>query len=254
MEARRGVIPTCGAAGAASPPAPARLDGWQPAAASTSRWCGAGWLPAGSPPPSSSGRAASRSGVRRRRRRARLVAPDEPVEVVEGLPRFVSRAGDKLDGAHRPLRTRRRAASLPSTPAPPRAGSPTASCRRGRARVVAVDVGRGQLHPRLRADERGRRARADRCPGVDPDVAAVHLGGPARFLCADLSFISLRSVLDRLGRLVAAGSPLVLLVKPQFEAGRAEASQRSGRHLRSEQCGDGSSVRSWTRQAPPDWA
>ena len=158
---------------------------------------------------------------------ARLVAPDEPVEVIEGLPRFVSRAGDKLDGAIDRFGLDVRGVAAVDAGAST-GGFTDCLLQRGARRVLAVDVGRGQLHPRLRADERVVVLERTDVRALTPDLAAVHLGGPARFLCADLSFISLRSVLDRISRLVATGSPLVLLVKPQFEAGRAEASRGRG--------------------------
>ncbi len=60
--------------------------------------------------------------------------------------------------------------------------------------------------------------------GLDP----VLIGGPVELAVADLSFISLRLVLPSLGRLVEPGHPIVTLVKPQFEAGRAEASRFGG--------------------------
>ena len=88
--------------------------------------------------------------------------------------------------------------------------------QRGAARVHAVDVGYGQLHPRLRADPRvvvheRVNARALKLPELC--AAAV----------ADLSFISLRLVLPALAAaLQPAGAWACVLVKPQFEAGRAE--------------------------------
>jgi 23S rRNA (cytidine1920-2'-O)/16S rRNA (cytidine1409-2'-O)-methyltransferase len=88
---------------------------------------------------------------------------------------------------------------------------------RGARRVTAVDVGHGQLAPRLRADKRviaheGRDAR---------DLAADLLEAPPTAIVCDVSFISLRLVLPRVLPLAAAGAWLVALIKPQFEAGRA---------------------------------
>jgi 23S rRNA (cytidine1920-2'-O)/16S rRNA (cytidine1409-2'-O)-methyltransferase len=96
--------------------------------------------------------------------------------------------------------------------------------QRGCAEVLAVDVGRGQLDPRLRADPRVLvRERTD-IREVDID----ELGGPVDLVVADLSFISLRTVLEALLAAVRPGGDLVLLVKPQFEAGRAEVSRGKG--------------------------
>jgi 23S rRNA (cytidine1920-2'-O)/16S rRNA (cytidine1409-2'-O)-methyltransferase len=90
--------------------------------------------------------------------------------------------------------------------------------QRGAARVYAVDVGHGQLDARLRADPRvvvreRVNARALSRDDVPEAVALAAL---------DVSFISLRLVLPAVVPLVDAGGALVALVKPQFEAGRAE--------------------------------
>jgi 23S rRNA (cytidine1920-2'-O)/16S rRNA (cytidine1409-2'-O)-methyltransferase len=88
---------------------------------------------------------------------------------------------------------------------------------RGAAHVTALDVGHGQLHPGLAADPRvtsieGLNAR---------DLAAGHLGGCVPdFIVSDVSFISLKLALPPALALAAAGAKAVLLVKPQFEAGR----------------------------------
>jgi len=90
--------------------------------------------------------------------------------------------------------------------------------------VVAVDVGRAQLHERLRADDRVDVREQTDIRTVGPD----DVGGPVDVVVADLSFISLHAVIDRLLGLVAPGGDLVVLVKPQFEAGRAEVSKGRG--------------------------
>ncbi|MEO1265007.1 MAG: TlyA family RNA methyltransferase, partial [Pseudomonadota bacterium] len=85
------------------------------------------------------------------------------------------------------------------------------------ARVIAVDVGRGQLHASLRSDTRvlsleGRDART---------LGAADTGGPVDGLVADLSFVSLQKVLPAPLGLVRGGGWLIALIKPQFEVGRA---------------------------------
>jgi len=88
--------------------------------------------------------------------------------------------------------------------------------RRGAREVVALDVGHGQLAEELAGDPR-----VIERSGVNIRSArAGDLGGPAAFLVADLSFISLRLVLPVLRDLVEPTGDLVLLVKPQFEVGR----------------------------------
>ena len=94
----------------------------------------------------------------------------------------------------------------------------------GAERVVAVDVGRGQLHQRLRTD-----ARVDVRERTNVrHLVAGDLGPPVDAVVADLSFISLRTVAPALLPLARPGAELIWLVKPQFEAGKAEASRHKG--------------------------
>ena len=93
----------------------------------------------------------------------------------------------------------------------------------GAAEVVAVDVGYGQLDLRLRQDPRVRVLDRTNVRSLDAERA----GGPVDLTVADLSFISLRLVLPVLAGLTRDDGDLVLLVKPQFEAGR-EAVGRGG--------------------------
>ena len=83
-------------------------------------------------------------------------------------------------------------------------------------------MGRNQLHERLRHDERVESFERTDVRGVD----LARIGGPAPLVVADLSFISVRTVAADLMRLAAAD--LVVLVKPQFEAGRREAGRGRG--------------------------
>lgn len=104
----------------------------------------------------------------------------------------------------------------------------------GARRVVAVDVGTNQLHEKLRGDTRvvsventdirsiTRGRIAEEGWGVDDAGSAFDL------VVADLSFISTTSLLPVLGRLAQPGGDLVVLVKPQFEAGRQEVSRGRG--------------------------
>jgi 23S rRNA (cytidine1920-2'-O)/16S rRNA (cytidine1409-2'-O)-methyltransferase len=87
---------------------------------------------------------------------------------------------------------------------------------RGAAHVHAVDVGRDQLHPRLRAD-----ARVSSREGTDiRALSPADLAPRPDLASIDVSFISLRLVLPSLPPLLSPGSVLAALVKPQFEAGR----------------------------------
>ena len=103
---------------------------------------------------------------------------------------------------------------------------------RGAALVAAVDVGHGQLDARLRADERVVVLERTHVRALDPAFLTASLGHervPVDVVTADLSFISLRAAVPVLaGPIVRAGGHLVLLVKPQFEVGRVEASRGRG--------------------------
>jgi 23S rRNA (cytidine1920-2'-O)/16S rRNA (cytidine1409-2'-O)-methyltransferase len=87
---------------------------------------------------------------------------------------------------------------------------------RGARRVYAIDVGRGQLHPRLRAH-------AGVVSIEHTDIRTLdraRLAEPPDFATVDVSFISLKLVLPAIGKLVSARAQLLALIKPQFEAGR----------------------------------
>jgi 23S rRNA (cytidine1920-2'-O)/16S rRNA (cytidine1409-2'-O)-methyltransferase len=88
----------------------------------------------------------------------------------------------------------------------------------GASSVVAIDVGRGQLHDRLRADARVVSIEGLNIRGAD----IVAIGAPFDVIVADLSFISLQTVATELAALGATGSDWVVLVKPQFEVGAAD--------------------------------
>jgi 23S rRNA (cytidine1920-2'-O)/16S rRNA (cytidine1409-2'-O)-methyltransferase len=90
--------------------------------------------------------------------------------------------------------------------------------KRGAAKVVAVDVGHGQLDPRLAADARVRSLER-----VDARVLTRELlGEPPGAIVLDVSFISQRLVLPHVLGLAAKWAWLVSLIKPQFEVGRAD--------------------------------
>jgi 23S rRNA (cytidine1920-2'-O)/16S rRNA (cytidine1409-2'-O)-methyltransferase len=85
---------------------------------------------------------------------------------------------------------------------------------RGAARVHALDVGHGQLHPRLAADPR-----VASIEGVNARAIPEGLLPPVDWIVADVSFISLEKALPGPMALARPGATLVALVKPQFEAG-----------------------------------
>jgi 23S rRNA (cytidine1920-2'-O)/16S rRNA (cytidine1409-2'-O)-methyltransferase len=157
-------------------------------------------------------------------RAARLVSPGEPIVLVGPPPRFVSRGGEKLDAAldrfSIDVAGRRVLDAGAST-----GGFTDCLLQRGAARVVAVDVGWGQLHERLRGDDR-----VEVVERLNIRTATLPQLGGTRFdvVVADLSFISLRTVAEGLLAATDPSGDLVVLVKPQFEAGRVEASRGRG--------------------------
>jgi 23S rRNA (cytidine1920-2'-O)/16S rRNA (cytidine1409-2'-O)-methyltransferase len=152
------------------------------------------------------------------------VHPADALHVADDAPRFVSRGGAKLAAAIERFAVdvggKRALDAGAST-----GGFTDCLLQQGAAHVVAVDVGYGQLHERLRADGRvSVLERANIRHLVLDDVG----GQPFPVVTADLSFISLAKVLPALLALAAPGADVVALVKPQFEAGRAEASRGRG--------------------------
>jgi 23S rRNA (cytidine1920-2'-O)/16S rRNA (cytidine1409-2'-O)-methyltransferase len=156
---------------------------------------------------------------------SRLVSPGEPVVVLGPGPRFVSRGGEKLDAALERFGldvADRRALDAGSSTG----GFVDCLLQRGAREVLALDVGRGQLDHRLRSDPRVRVHEGVNVRTLDHAVLGP--AGAVDVLTADLSFISLRAVAPALAGLVRPLGDIVVLVKPQFEAGRAEASRGKG--------------------------
>ena len=152
-----------------------------------------------------------------------LVDPAQPIELVGPAPRFVGRGGEKLDAAldHFGIDVAGcRAVDVGASTG----GFTDCLLQRGALEVVAVDVGYGQLHERLRADPRVVvRERTD-----IRSLGAGDIAGPVPVLVADVSFISLRTILSPVLGLAGPGAAAVALVKPQFECGRREASRGRG--------------------------
>ena len=145
---------------------------------------------------------------------ATLVDDRDPVHVRSAVRRFVSRGGVKLAAALD------RFGLDPSGLECLDAGASTGGFTdcllgAGAARVVAVDVGYGQLAWSIRSDPRVVVMERTNIRDLEPEDLPVE---PV-FLVADLSFISLRTVLPALARVAAPDATAVLLVKPQFEAG-----------------------------------
>ncbi|MFY3743436.1 TlyA family RNA methyltransferase [Anaeromyxobacter sp. Red801] len=148
-----------------------------------------------------------------------LVDPEAPIRLKDGAApqRYVSRGALKLEKA------------LDVFPVDPRGrtcadlGASTGGftdllLQRGAAKVYAVDVGYGQLHPRLRADARVVVRERENAR----QLTAEALGERVELVVGDLSFISLRLVLPAVKAILRPGGQAVLLVKPQFEVGKGE--------------------------------
>ena len=134
----------------------------------------------------------------------------------EPMP-YVSRGGLKLEAALRHFQLDVRGAVCADIGAST-GGFTDCLLQAGAAKVYALDVGRGQLHARLRSDPR---------VVLREGVNARHLGPselpePVSVLVLDVSFISLTQVLPATVRLLRPGGVAVALVKPQFEAGREQ--------------------------------
>ena len=149
--------------------------------------------------------------------------PDHPLEV-EMPPRFVSRGGEKLlgllDALALPVAGRHVLDVGAST-----GGFTDCLLQHGAASATCVDVGHGQLHWKIRQDPRVTNFEKVNARALDP----AQLPRPLyEIIVMDLSFISLRKVLPAVWPCLADGGWLGALVKPQFEAERAEADRGSG--------------------------
>ena len=143
------------------------------------------------------------------------VREDAPLEV-ESPPPYVSRGGEKLAHGLDALGVDpagRDALDLGASTG----GFTDVLLQRGAARVIALDVGYGQLHPRIRDDRRVTVVERTNAREL------TELPYPPELIVADVSFISIRKVLPPPLALARPGWEAVVLVKPQFEAGRRDA-------------------------------
>ncbi len=141
---------------------------------------------------------------------------DEAAELsVDRPPRFVSRGGEKLANALERLGVDPAGRDCLDVGAST-GGFTDCLLQAGARRVIAVDVGYGQLHPRLRGDDRVTVLERTNVRGLTELPFA-----PALVVC-DVSFISVRTALPPALQLAAPGWEALVLVKPQFEAGRAD--------------------------------
>ena len=145
---------------------------------------------------------------------ASLVAADAPVKVLGPARPFVSRGGEKLRAALDRFGVDPRGRDCLDAGAST-GGFTDCLLQAGAGRVVAVDVGYGQLAWEVRNDPRVTVMERTNVRTLEPEA----LPFAPDLVVADLSFISLRAVLPALVHAAAPDAEFVVLVKPQFEAG-----------------------------------
>ena len=152
---------------------------------------------------------------------ASMVAVDASLEIVQG-PRYVSRGGQKLEAALEAFQVQvggRTCADVGASTG----GFTDCLLQHGAARVYAIDVGRGILHWKLRQDRR---------VVVKEDTNARYLQRlpePVEVITIDASFISLKILLPVIkGWFGERGGEAIVLIKPQFEAGRSHTARGEG--------------------------
>ncbi len=150
--------------------------------------------------------------------------PSDIELIVEQPPRFVSRGGEKLQGFVEKFSIDLRGAHLLDVGAST-GGFTDCALQAGAADAVCVDVGRAQLHPKLQGDPRVTNHEKINARHLNPgDLPRSAFDA----VVMDLSFISLKSVLPAVWPFVTPGGMLIALVKPQFEAGKAEVDKGRG--------------------------
>jgi 23S rRNA (cytidine1920-2'-O)/16S rRNA (cytidine1409-2'-O)-methyltransferase len=151
------------------------------------------------------------------------LASDAAIEVRGEDHPYVSRGGVKLAGALDAFSvdpSGKRCVDLGASTG----GFTDCLLQRGADRVVAVDVGYGQLAHELRVDPRVLVLERTNAKTLEPD----QVEGLADLVVVDASFIGLGKLLPAIARITKPGGELVALVKPQFEVGREEASKARG--------------------------
>jgi 23S rRNA (cytidine1920-2'-O)/16S rRNA (cytidine1409-2'-O)-methyltransferase len=165
------------------------------------------------------------SGERRIEKPGDSLASDALLRVLEP-PRFVSRGGDKLEAALVAFAAKglvvggRVSVDVGASTG----GFSDCLLQRGAVKVYAVDVGWGQLHPRLRGDARVvvmERTNAK-------ELTAASFAEPIELVVVDASFIGIGKLMPAIAGFLPTGGELVALVKPQFEAGREEVARGRG--------------------------
>jgi 23S rRNA (cytidine1920-2'-O)/16S rRNA (cytidine1409-2'-O)-methyltransferase len=149
-----------------------------------------------------------------------LLSPEAKLEVDRG-PRFVSRGGEKLEAALLYFGVGV-AGKVCADVGSSTGGFSDCLLQHGAARVYAIDVGKGQLHWKLRQDARVVVMEETNARFVEALPAAVDT------ITIDASFISLKTLLPAVKRWLKPSGELIALIKPQFEAGKAEVGKGKG--------------------------
>lgn len=147
----------------------------------------------------------------------RKIPSDAAIRLVRQRPRFVSRAGFKLEAALREFEIDVAEAVCVDIGAST-GGFTDCLLQWGAKRVYAIDVGVGQLHWSIRQDDRvvvRERLNARH-------LAASDIGELVNFVTCDVSFISVTKILPRFPRFLGSGGRTVVLAKPQFEVGKGQ--------------------------------
>ncbi len=142
------------------------------------------------------------------------MAPDAPLSIRETLP-YVSRGGLKLHGALEHFGIVPKGFRCLDVGAST-GGFTDCLLQAGAAEIYAVDVGYGQLDWKLRNDPRVTVMERTNFRNIGDDALPHDLD----LVVVDVSFISLRLILPRMGTFMKKGASAVVLIKPQFEAGR----------------------------------
>jgi 23S rRNA (cytidine1920-2'-O)/16S rRNA (cytidine1409-2'-O)-methyltransferase len=165
------------------------------------------------------------TGERRVEKPGDLLLSHAPLRVVDA-PRFVSRGGEKLERAVLEFASfglvvaGRVCVDVGSSTG----GFTDCLLQHGAAKVYAVDVGWGQLHAKLRADGRVVVRERTNARDLRPESFEERIG----LVVVDASFIGIGKLMPAIAGFLPAGGELVALVKPQFEAGREEATRGRG--------------------------
>jgi len=146
------------------------------------------------------------------------IDPEAEIEILS-RERYVSRGGEKLEAALERFRIDPRDRVCLDIGAST-GGFTDCLLQRGAAKVIAIDVGHGQLHPKLRDDSRVVAREGINARYLEPQ----DVGESVEVVTIDVSFISLRLILPPLVEILTApdavACDLILLVKPQFEVGK----------------------------------